>query len=163
MGTAASRPVPDDAGTVEPGSDYFATEAHYLSVAARILGTLRDGSLVLVAGDPSGDPHALSEALHTLAPSHRTVIGIPWSPDLTAETLAQAGSAVAAPAAGDGAAQPLKTAEGTLPLFVFGEAERFSERQLEEICDAVQRGTRNGAVECCSLARVSSRGWRIRR
>ncbi len=151
---AAPRHVPDAAGAVEPGSDYFATEAHYLSVAGRIVGALRAGNLVVVAGDPSGDHHALSEALHTVAPSHRTVIEVPWSPELTADTLAQAGSVLATTATGEGTAEPPKTPEGIPPLFVFGEAERFSERQLEEICDAVQRGARKGAVGVL-LARTS--------
>jgi hypothetical protein len=146
MVSAAARPVPDAAGAVEPGSDYFATEAHYLSVAGRIVTALRDGSLVLVAGDPSGDSDPLCEALDTIAPSHRTVIKVPWGPGPAADLLAQAGPAVAAPAAGSGPADSPKTPERAAPLFVFGEAERFSEQQLEEICETVQRGAWKGAA-----------------
>jgi hypothetical protein len=145
-GVAASRPVPDAAGAVEVGSGYFTTAAHYLSVAGRIAGALRDGSLVLVAGDPPGDPHFLAEALHVVAQPHRTVIRVPWDPELRTDVLAQASVAVASPSAGGGTEEPPKTPGEIPPLFVFGEAERLSERQLEEICEAVQRRARKGAA-----------------
>ena len=49
---------------VEAGSDYFSSDKHYASLARRIVAALRDGSrCVLVTGDPSANPQALSKAL----------------------------------------------------------------------------------------------------
>ena len=43
---------------IEAASGYLASEAHYLSVAGRILAALHgDVSVVLVTGDPTADPH----------------------------------------------------------------------------------------------------------
>jgi hypothetical protein len=145
MVSAASRPAVD-AAAVEPGNDYLATAGHYSFVAGRICNALRDGSLVLVAGDPPADPHSLSEALRTAAQSHRAVIGVPCGPGLTADALVRAGSLVAAPSALGSTAATSMTPEGTLPLFIFEEADRLSERQLEEICEVVQRGSRTGTA-----------------
>ena len=70
----------DAAASAEPVCDYLATETHYLSIAGRICGALRDGSLVLVAGDPPIDPLSLSDALRAAAQLHRAVIGVPGGP-----------------------------------------------------------------------------------
>src|SRR5215472_2867176 len=44
------------APAAEGHPDYFATEAHYLSVAHRILAALHTGGFVLVTGDPPAVP-----------------------------------------------------------------------------------------------------------
>jgi hypothetical protein len=163
MVSATLRPASDAAAAVELDCDYLASEAHYLSVAGRICGALRDGGLVLVAGDPPGDPHHLSEALRAVTQSQRAVIGVPFGPGLTAHALAHAGSLIDAPAAVGDATAKAEISEGTPPLYVFEEADRLSEQQLAEICKAVQSGARKGAAGCCWRARVSSPGWRIRR
>ncbi|HMD64801.1 MAG TPA: hypothetical protein VKF83_12640 [Stellaceae bacterium] len=143
MPTAASR-SPDQAAAIEAASDYLASEAHYLSVAGRILAALRgEGSLVLITGDPPADPLPLSGALRKLAGSRHRVIEMPCGPELTGDEVSRAGSVVAALAAGDGTVILSDTAETASPLFVFGEADRLADRQIEEICAAVQCGARH--------------------
>src|SRR5713101_5165809 len=64
------------------GDDYFASEAHYASLARRILAGLRGGPrLVLVIGDPPPNPLLLSPALRNAAAGGRAVIAIACGPE----------------------------------------------------------------------------------
>ncbi|MBV8055238.1 MAG: hypothetical protein JO071_08380 [Deltaproteobacteria bacterium] len=54
----------------EYGSDYFLTDAHYRSLAARIIATLGGFDVVVVTGDPPPDPQLLSTALTEAGSSH---------------------------------------------------------------------------------------------
>jgi hypothetical protein len=135
------------APAVEAASGYLASEAHYLSVAGRILAALhRDVSVVMVAGDPAADPQLLSQALGKLAGSRHRVIGISCGPELTGEDVSRAGSVVATLPAGGGTVTISDTAETDAPLFVFDEAERLSDQQLGEICATLQRGAKQKAA-----------------
>ena len=69
-----------------------------------------------------------------------------------------AGSLAGVPAAVGGTAMTAKTPEGTPPLFVFDEADRLSERQLEEICEAVQ----SGAGKCAAGVLLARPGFLAR-
>jgi len=139
MPAAKSRPV--DEASAEAASGYLASEAHYLSVAGRVLAALgSDTRFVLVAGSPPADPQLLSSAFRKLAGSRHKVIGIPCGPKLTSDELSRAGSIVATLPAGGGTVTLSDTAETASTLFVFGEADRLSDQQIEEICTAVQRG-----------------------
>jgi hypothetical protein len=132
---------------IEAASGYLASEAHYLSVAGRILAALhRDVSVVLVTGDPTADPQLLSQALRKLTGSRHRVIGISCGPELTGEAVSRAGSVVATLPAGGGTVTISDTAETDTPLFVFDEAERLSDQQLSEICATIQRGARQNAA-----------------
>jgi hypothetical protein len=135
------------APAVEAASGYLASEAHYLSVAGRILAALHgDVSVVLVTGDPAADPQVLSQALRKLAGSRHRVIGISCGPELTGEDVFRAGSVVATLPAGGGTVTISDTAETDPPLFVFDEAERLSDQQLGEICATIQRGAKQNAA-----------------
>ena len=135
------------APAIEAASGYLASEAHYLSVAGRILAALHgDVSVVLVTGDPTADPQLLSQALRKLAGSRHRVIGIPCGPELTGEAVSRAGSVVATLPAGGGTVTLSDTAETDTPLFVFDEAGRLSDQQLSEICATIQRGARQNAA-----------------
>ena len=135
------------APAVEAASGYLASEAHYLSVAGRILAALHgDVSVVLVTGDPAADPQLLSQALRKLAGSRHRVIGISCGPELTGEDVFRAGSVVATLPAGGGTVTISDTAETDPPLFVFDEAERLSDQQLGEICATIQRGAKQNAA-----------------
>src|SRR5437016_5015528 len=70
-------------------SDYFASSAHYESVARRIVAALRGGSrpFVLVTGDPPVNPQALSAALGNVAGRGYAVIIISCGPELRREDL----------------------------------------------------------------------------
>src|SRR5690348_9142201 len=131
--------------TVEATADYLASEAHYLSVAGRILAALSGTSgFVLVTGDPMADPQLLSQAVRKLAGARSSVIGIPCGPQLTADAVSRAGSLVATLPAGGGILTPPDTAE-TAALLVFEDADRLSDQQIEEICTSL-RGTRRSAA-----------------
>ena len=50
--------------TPHAGEDYFATEAHYLSLAGRLVAALRRGAVfVFLTGDPPPDALLLTRAL----------------------------------------------------------------------------------------------------
>src|SRR5580704_1633034 len=143
---AAASNSSDGAAAVDAASGYLASEQHYLSVAGRILAALGSkGSLVLVTGDPPADPQPLSQALRKLAGSRHRVIGISCGPELTAEEVSRAGAVVAMLPAGGGTVTISDTPETDDPLFVFDEAERLSDRQLREICTAIQSGAKQKA------------------
>jgi hypothetical protein len=144
---AAASNASDGAAAVDAASSYLASELHYLSVAGRILGALGGKDrLVLVTGDPPVDPQPLSEALRKLAGSRHKVIGISCGPELTGEEVSRAGAVVAMLPAGGGTVTISDTPETDVPLFVFDEAERLSDRQLGEICATIQRGARQNAA-----------------
>lgn len=152
MPTAGSNPLSDGASAVEAASSYLASELHHLSVARRILAALGGKALggkdrlVLVTGDPPLDPQPLSEALGKLAGPRHRVIGISCGPELTGGEVARAGAVVAMLPAGGGMVTISDTPETDAPLFVFDEAERLSDRQLGEICTAIQRGAKQNAA-----------------
>ena len=144
---AAGSNSSDGAAAVEPASSYIASELHYLSVAGRILAALGGkDKLALVTGDALVDPQPLSEALRKLAGPRHRVIGISCGPELTGEEVSRAGAVVAMLPAGGGMVTISDTPETDAPLFVFDEAERLSDRQLGEICAAIQRGAKQNAA-----------------
>ena len=123
---------------------YFATEAHYLSLAGRLAAALQDGGLVLVTGDPSANPQLLSEALRKVARARRMVIDISCSSELEIEQLSRAccaGRAAPAPA-----------------LFVFDEVDRLSDQQVAQTCKAfAQRAGESAAAVLLSRGCFSDR------
>ena len=111
---------------------YFATEAHYLSLAGRLAAALQDRHLVLVTGDPPADPQLLSEALRKVTQARRVVIDIPCSSELEIEQLSRAccaGAAESAPA-----------------LFVFDQVDRLSDQQLAQTCKVIARRAEESAA-----------------
>jgi hypothetical protein len=144
---AAASNSSDRAAAVEGASNYLASELHYLSVAGRILAVLGGNDrLVLVTADPPVDPQPLSEALRKLAGPRHKVIGISCGPELTGEEVSRAGSVVAILPAGGGTVTISDTPQTDAPLFVFDEAERLSDRQLDEICATIRHGGRQNAA-----------------
>jgi len=128
----------------EPASGYLGSKSHYLSVAGRILGALQDGHrLVSVAGDPPADPQLLGQALRKLAGSPHRVIDIACGPELTSEGVFRTGSVVATLPSGESMGT---TSDTDAPLFVFDEADRLSDRQIEEICATIKRSARQNAT-----------------
>ena len=126
--TASRSSIPSAA---EPGSDYVATDGHYLSIAGRILAVLREGkTLVLATGDPPADLHRLCEALRKLGEGRRVVIGIPCGPELRGEDLARAVSMRSWPTATGGAAVKPGCSVSASPLFVFADLDQLSDRAM---------------------------------
>lgn len=136
-----------DKTTAGAASGYIASEAHYLSVAGRILASLRgNGRLVLLTGDLPVDPEALCRALRKLVGSRRRVIGIACEPELTKDELSRAGSNVATLPAGGGTVTLSDAAETDAPLFVFAKADRLSDQQIKEICASIQLGAQQNTA-----------------
>jgi hypothetical protein len=135
------------APAAEAVSAYLASEAHYLSVAGRILAALLgDIRVVLVTGDPTANPQPLSQALRKLAMSRHRVIGISCGPELTGEEVSRAGSVVATLPAGGGTVTIPDTPDRDAPLFVFDETDRLSDQQLGEICATIRRSAKQSAA-----------------
>jgi hypothetical protein len=140
--TAATSPLATGAfATPEAGSDYFATDAHYQSLAGRIVAVLRrGGSFVLVTGDPPASPHTLCQTLSEAAASRHAVIRIPCGPKLKPDDLLRAATVLAGPAARDGATRDPEPSDPASPLFVFDDLDRLSDGQIKNIYDAMVLG-----------------------
>ena len=120
-------------------SHYIASGAHYEVVARRIVASLRDSgrSMVLVTGDPPADPRFLSEALGNLAGPGYAVVNISCGPELKREDLERAVLTPAKPKATGVSAEPGCSAS-TSPLFVFGDFDRLSDRQIEDVYEGTR-------------------------
>jgi hypothetical protein len=141
--SSARSPATNASATAEPGSDYFATEAHYLSLAGRLVAAAsRDGRLVLVIGDPPANPQLISEALRKVTQGRRAVIGIRCGGELDVEELSRAGCTAAAEPG---------------PLLVFDEIDQLSDQQMTQICEAIPRKAGESATAVL-LARASFSG-----
>jgi hypothetical protein len=144
MPTRSARPLAG-AGAEEAAPGYLTSETHYLSVAGRLLAALRgEVRLIVVTGDPLAEPQPLSEALGKLAGQRQTITRIACRPGPTmAEEVsgAGAGAVIVRRTADGGMAVPSDAAEIGSSLFVFEEADRLSDQQIEEIC-AATRSTR---------------------
>lgn len=133
--------------TPDAGSDYFATEAHYISLSARIVATLRRGShVVFVTGDPPPSSVVLSQMLRAAAIWWYRVIDIACGPEIGRDELMSVYAAAAANTPGGMADAAEKFAPGLPPLFVFDDGDRLSDRQIEEICEALGCSDGDGAV-----------------
>jgi hypothetical protein len=136
--SSARSPATTAFATAEPGFDYFATEAHYLSLAGRLAAASRDRRLVLVLGDPPANPQLISEALRKVTQGRRAVIDIRCGGELNFRELAGARCTQAA--------EPV-------PLFVFDEVDQLSDQQIVQICEAIPR-TADGSAAAVLLARA---------
>jgi type II secretory pathway predicted ATPase ExeA len=142
-------------GAAEGYSAYFATEAHYLSLAHRIVGALCTGGFVLVTGDPPAVPHRLSRAFRKAARSRHAVIDIVCHAELTSEELSRACCVVAAlPPSGD-ATTELQRSESGLPILVFADADRLSDVRFREIVELAEHDSQRGGIAALLLARSS--------
>jgi hypothetical protein len=123
--------------TADAGFEYLATAEHYQHLAKGILDALRRGCLVLVTGDPPASPPMLTTALRE-AVAPRAVIELSCGPDLDCEKLFGGGSMHAdTPAPSAIVEEPGRSALPS-PIFVFANADRLSDRQIEEFREATQ-------------------------
>jgi hypothetical protein len=122
------------------GFDYLATDAHYRSLARRIVTALGgERGVVLVTSEPPASPLLISEAISGEASARFSVIGVSGGPELTCDGLVRAVPALAARSAA---------------LFVLDDADRLSDAQIEEVYEAVLHGDRTVAAAVL-LARPS--------
>jgi hypothetical protein len=125
----------------EAGFDYFATLAHYRSLASRIITALGGFNVVVVTGDPLSDAPTLSTALGEAAAGRHTVIGFSCGPEQGRHDVLRFRRALSASLGSGGAAGE----ESRLPaLIVFDDADRLSYEEIEEIFEHVRKYTRIG-------------------
>jgi hypothetical protein len=137
--SAASASSSDALATAEASGDYFATEAHYRSLAGRIVAALADGAgFVLVTGDSPACVHSLSKALRKAADARYAVVVVPCESELTCDELARI------PGGSTAAAYPASNAPAS--LFVLDGVDRLSEQRIKGVCEAVLHGSLEGAA-----------------
>src|SRR5436190_16593214 len=146
------------------GFDYFSTAEHHRHLAKGVVNTLYRGGVVLVSGDPPACLPLLTEALRNAA-APRTVIEIPCGPALDfSELYAGSGSARPDRPTPDGAGS--EAAKGAVlppPIYVFDDADRLSNVQIEALLDATQAvplgaSTPRAGVLVANSSLLSSRG-----
>jgi hypothetical protein len=121
-------PALDRLATPEAGFDYFATEVHYRSLAARIITALGGFAVVVVTGDPPASARMLSAALAEATALH-LVVGFSCGHEQGRRDLSRFCRAPPAP---------------TSPLLVLDDADRLSDEQLGEIFESIYATTRLG-------------------
>ena len=131
--------------TPDAGVGYFGTAEHYRHVGRAVVDYLHRGGLVLVTGDPPVCLPMLIEALRKAAP--RPVIEVLCDPALDFRGLCGVGRARTDPLTLDGV-----EGEGTgwvalrSPLYVFADADRLSDAQIECLLDANQAAPPDAAA-----------------
>jgi hypothetical protein len=116
------------------GEDYFATEAHYLSLAARVVAALRRRAVfVILTGDPPPDPSLFSRSLEIAGAWWYAVIVIESEPDISPEQLLRKEPKLAASVRDHWGLQAAGPEPLLSPLFVFNTADEVSEDQVENI------------------------------
>ena len=118
MTSAGSSSSSGTFATPDAGSGYFATAEHHQHLAKGVIDALYRGGVVLVSGDPPACLPMLVEALRTAA-APRAVIEISCGPGLDFSELYA------------GAVLPS-------PIYVFDDADRLSDVQIEALLDATQ-------------------------
>ncbi len=139
MKSACSSSAPGAFATPGAGFGYFATAEHYRHLAKEAADALHRGGVVLVCGDPPVRLPMLIEALRNVA-TPRAVIEISCGPALDFSEL-YAGSGSPAPdQATPGGAEGEAAGPTVLPfpIYVFDDADRLSDVQIEALLDATQ-------------------------
>jgi len=121
----------------QAGDDYFATEAHYLSLASRLVAAVRRGSaLILLTGDPPPDPHLFSRALEIAAAWWYTVIVFAHGAEIRGNQLRAPARLVAV----DGGSSGVQTAEpapSLSPILVISDADGLSDEQVANVYETL--------------------------
>jgi hypothetical protein len=125
----------------EAGFGYFATQAHYRSLASRIITALGGFNVVVVTGDRLSSGPTLSTALGEAAAGHYTVSGFPCESELGRYDVLHLRRALSASlASGEAAGGEF----GVPALIVFDDTDRFSDEEIEEIFKHVDQRARVG-------------------
>ena len=123
--------------TADAGFEYLATAEHYRHLAKGIVDALRRCCLVLVTGDPPASPPMLATALKEAA-APRAVIELSCGPDLDCEKLFGGRSMhTETPAPVVIGEEPGRSVPPS-PIFVFSDADRLSDGQIEEFREAAR-------------------------
>jgi hypothetical protein len=137
----------------EAGLDYFATDAHYRSLASRIITALGGFNVVVVTGDRPLSTPTLSTALGDAMAGRYTVIGFPCEPEPSRHDVLRFRRAVSTSSANNGAAGGVS---GLPALIVFDGADRFSDKEIEEIFEHVHQRSRIGDHRIAAVVFLAS-------
>src|ERR1700730_5477687 len=139
MKSACSSSAPGAFATPSAGFGYFATAEHYRHLAKAAADALHRGGVVLVSGDPPVCLAMLIEALRNAA-TPRAVIAISCGPALDFSAWYAGGGSPPQGQATPGSAQDGATGPTVLPfpIYVFDDADRLSDLQIEALLDATQ-------------------------
>jgi hypothetical protein len=128
----------------EAGFDYFLTEAHYRSIAARIIATLGGFDVVVVTGDPPPNPQLLSTALTEAAASHHTVVNFSCRSELRRDALLSLRNRLLDPTSSSGkSGVPLQCSAALVVLF--DDLNQLSDVQIDEILEIIYRNRQCGS------------------
>jgi hypothetical protein len=125
----------------EAGFDYFTTQAHYRSLASRIITALGGFNVVVVTGDLLSGAPVLSIALGEAAAKRHAVTGFSCGPEQGRRDVMHFRRALSACLASGGAAgeEP-----GVPALIVFDDIDRLFDEEIEEIFKLIHRRARIG-------------------
>jgi hypothetical protein len=163
MKSACSSSAPGAFATPSAGFGYFATAEHYRHLAKAAGDALHRGGVVLVSGDPPVCLAMLIEALRNAA-TPRAVIAISCGPALDFSALYAGGGSPPQGQATPGSAQDGATGPTVLPfpIYVFDDADRLSDLQIEALLDATQAVPLNARTprEPLIYRHFGGSGWR---
>src|SRR5271165_3491467 len=123
--------------TADAGFEYLATAEHYQYLARGIVDALRRACLVVVTGDPPASPPMLAAALREAA-TPRAVLELSCGPGLDCEKPFGGGWMRADPPAPVAAGEEPGRSVSPSPIFVFADADRLSDDQIEKFREAAQ-------------------------
>jgi hypothetical protein len=118
----------------EAGFDYFATQAHYRSLAARILTALGGFNVVVVTGDRLSSGEMVGTALGEAAAGRYKVISFQHEPKQARQEAMRVSTALSA-SLPCGSATDRDT--DVPALLVFHDLDRYSDKQIEKILTLV--------------------------
>jgi len=121
--------------TADAGFEYLATAEHYQYLARGIVDALRRACLVVVTGDPPASPPMLAAALREAA-TPRAVLELSCGPGLDCEKPFGGGWMRADPPAPVAAGEEPGRSVSPSPIFVFADADRLSDDQIEKFREA---------------------------
>jgi hypothetical protein len=123
----------------EAGVDYFMTQAHYRSLASRIITVLGGFNVVVVTGDLLSGAPVLTVALDEAAAGRHSVTGFSYGPKQGRRDVMDFRRALSASLASGGAAGE----QSEIPaIIVFDDADRLSDEEIEEIFKHVYQRAR---------------------
>ncbi len=137
----------------EAGFDYFATQAHYRSVACRIITASGGFNVVVVTGDRLLSAPPLATALGEAVAGRYMVIGFPCEHELHQHAMLRFRRSLSASLAKNGAVGE----ETALPALILSDdADRFSDQEIEEIFKHVHQRSSIGDHRIAAVVFLAS-------
>jgi hypothetical protein len=131
--------------TPDAGSEYFATAEHYRHLARAVVDALRRGCLVLLTGEPPASLALLAEALRN-ATAPRRVVEISCHPELDRASLLGDIAPRQDPRPSGATGEETGGSLPPSPIFVFADADRLTDAQIEDIFEAAPAALEAGVL-----------------